>query len=257
MTDYSGKFRTLDTDVVHAGSPHPRIEGAVVTPLFQSANYLMADESAYEAVRYIRLSNSPSHLTLHARLAAIESGEAAPTSSMQAAVDRFADTRAAEHNGGVPESGACENGNGFGGGPLAISTAVAGGSGVSPTPSPAIDVSARALGRLPPPPPPTRLASSGAGSASASFGSSSAERPASSANSMKVCRNMPRSDHWGGPICRSTKQKNADGASQKEKLRARWAKRAGLSSRPMPSRAYISSPTLKRESRYGEDNSFG
>ena len=87
MTDYSGKFRTLDTNVVHAGSPHPRIEGAVVTPLFQSANYLMAEESAYEAVRYIRLSNSPSHLTLHARLAAIESGEAAMvTASGMAAI---------------------------------------------------------------------------------------------------------------------------------------------------------------------------
>ncbi|MFQ5350959.1 MAG: PLP-dependent transferase, partial [Thermoanaerobaculia bacterium] len=77
MPDYSNKYRSLDTDVVHAGSPHPRVEGAVVTPLFQSANYLMADESAYDAVRYIRLSNSPTHLSLHARLAAIEAGEAA------------------------------------------------------------------------------------------------------------------------------------------------------------------------------------
>ncbi len=87
MTDYSGKYRTLDTDVVHAGSPHPRIEGAVVTPPFQSANYLMADESSYDALRYIRLSNSPSHLSLHARLAAIESGEAAlVTASGMAAI---------------------------------------------------------------------------------------------------------------------------------------------------------------------------
>ena len=87
MTDYSSKYRTLDTDVVHAGSPHPRIEGAVVTPLFQSANYLMADESTYGAVRYIRLSNSPNHLSLHARLAAIESGEAAMvTASGMAAI---------------------------------------------------------------------------------------------------------------------------------------------------------------------------
>ena len=87
MTDYSSKYRTLDTDVVHAGSPRPRIEGAVVTPLFQSANYLMADESTYDAVRYIRLSNSPNHLSLHARLAAIESGEAAMvTASGMAAI---------------------------------------------------------------------------------------------------------------------------------------------------------------------------
>ena len=87
MPDYSSKYRTLDTDVVHAGAPHPQIEGAVVTPVFQSANYLMADVSEYEEVRYARLSNSPSHYALHARLAAIESGEAAmATASGMAAI---------------------------------------------------------------------------------------------------------------------------------------------------------------------------
>ncbi len=87
MPDYRRRFRSLDTDVVHAGAPHPRVEGAVVTPLFQSANYLMADETAYDAVRYIRLSNSPNHLSLQARLAAIESGEAAiVTASGMAAI---------------------------------------------------------------------------------------------------------------------------------------------------------------------------
>ena len=69
--------RTIDTAVVHAGTPSPRIGGAVVTPVFQSANYLMRDEADYGSVRYIRLNNSPNHVTLHARLAAIENGEAA------------------------------------------------------------------------------------------------------------------------------------------------------------------------------------
>ncbi len=77
MSDYSRKFRHLETNVVHAGSPHPKVEGAVVTPVFQSANYLMADEATYDAIRYVRLSNSPNHHVLHARLAAIEAGEAA------------------------------------------------------------------------------------------------------------------------------------------------------------------------------------
>ena len=87
MPDYSSKFRSLETNVVHAGAPHPRLEGAVVTPVFQSANYEMADEAAYEEVRYLRLSNSPGHLTLHARLAAIEAGEAAlVTASGMAAI---------------------------------------------------------------------------------------------------------------------------------------------------------------------------
>lgn len=77
MTEYPIQFRTLDTNVVHAGGPRPHIEGAVVTPVFQSANFLMADEQTYDAVRYIRLGNSPSHLTLQHRLATIETGEAA------------------------------------------------------------------------------------------------------------------------------------------------------------------------------------
>ena len=77
MPDYSKRFRTLDTNAVHAGAPEPAIEGAVIAPIFQSANYEMADEGTYDAVRYIRLSNSPNHLLLQARLAVLESGEAA------------------------------------------------------------------------------------------------------------------------------------------------------------------------------------
>ena len=77
MPDYSVKFDSLDTNLVHAGRPRPHVEGAVVTPIFQSANYQMSDETTYDAVRYIRLSNSPNHHTLQARLAAVESAEAA------------------------------------------------------------------------------------------------------------------------------------------------------------------------------------
>ncbi len=87
MTDYDRSFRTIDTNVVHAGAPQPNIGGAVVTPLFQSANYVMSGETTYDALTYIRLSNSPSHLTLQARLATIESGEAAlVTASGMAAI---------------------------------------------------------------------------------------------------------------------------------------------------------------------------
>jgi cystathionine beta-lyase/cystathionine gamma-synthase len=87
MTNYRRRFDSIETNVVHAGAPSPRLGGAVVAPIFQSANYLMADEASYDALRYIRLSNSPSHLTLHARLAAIEAGEAAlVTASGMAAI---------------------------------------------------------------------------------------------------------------------------------------------------------------------------
>lgn len=70
-------FRSLETKLLHAGRPVPSIEGAVVTPIFQSANYLAALESEYGQVRYIRLNNSPNHEVLHARLAAVEGTEAA------------------------------------------------------------------------------------------------------------------------------------------------------------------------------------
>ena len=87
MSDYSRRFETLDTNVVHAGAPEPAIEGAVIAPVFQSANYLMADEATYDAVRYIRLSNSPNHLVLQSRLATLEGGEAAlVTASGMAAI---------------------------------------------------------------------------------------------------------------------------------------------------------------------------
>jgi cystathionine beta-lyase/cystathionine gamma-synthase len=69
------EFRTLATRAVHAGSP--RTDGAVVTPIFQTANYLQEDVGDYAAVRYLRLSNGPQHLALHAKLAALEEAEAA------------------------------------------------------------------------------------------------------------------------------------------------------------------------------------
>jgi len=81
VAQYSKKFAALDTNVVHAGRPVPNIEGAVVTPIFQSSNYLMGDETSYGDVRYIRLSNSPNHQVLHARLAALEGTEAALVTS--------------------------------------------------------------------------------------------------------------------------------------------------------------------------------
>lgn len=77
----------LDTLLVHAGEPRPRIEGAVSTPIFCSANFESADEESYHDIRYLRLNNTPNHLVLHKKLAAIERGEAAlVTSSGMAAI---------------------------------------------------------------------------------------------------------------------------------------------------------------------------
>lgn len=67
--------RNIDSLLVHAGTPEPRVEGAVVTPIFQSANYEQADPTDYSQVTYIRLNNTPNHRALCAKLAAIEDAE--------------------------------------------------------------------------------------------------------------------------------------------------------------------------------------
>jgi len=77
----------IDTRLIHAGEPHPRIEGAVSIPVFQSAMYVSADEESYHDIPYIRLNNTPNHRALHAKLAALENAEAAVvTSSGMAAI---------------------------------------------------------------------------------------------------------------------------------------------------------------------------
>ncbi len=101
MTDRPpSRFSSLETDAIHAGRPAPTIEGAVITPVFQSANYLAAGEAAYGDIRYLRLSNSPNHAVLHARLAALEHTEAAlVTSSGMSAITStlLACLRAGDH----------------------------------------------------------------------------------------------------------------------------------------------------------------
>ena len=77
----------LETKAIHAGEPRPRIGGAVAMPIFQSANFEYAGESTYDAIRYLRLSNTPSQVALHEKVAALEGGEAAlATASGMAAI---------------------------------------------------------------------------------------------------------------------------------------------------------------------------
>jgi cystathionine beta-lyase/cystathionine gamma-synthase len=71
------QYKRLDTKAVHAGTPEPRIAGAVAMPIFQSATFEYAGEASYNEVRYIRLNNTPSQLALHHKLAALENAEAA------------------------------------------------------------------------------------------------------------------------------------------------------------------------------------
>lgn len=81
------EFERLDTKLIHAGEPHPRINGAVAMPIFQTAMFEYEGESDYHALRYIRLNNTPNHEVLHAKLAALENAEAAlVTASGMAAI---------------------------------------------------------------------------------------------------------------------------------------------------------------------------
>jgi cystathionine beta-lyase/cystathionine gamma-synthase len=80
-------FHGLDTKLIHAGEPVPRILGAVALPIFQSVTFEHTGAPGYHDVRYIRLNNTPNHLALHQKLAALEGAEAAlVTASGMAAI---------------------------------------------------------------------------------------------------------------------------------------------------------------------------
>lgn len=79
----------LDTKLIHVGEPRPRFGRAVAMPIFQSATYEYPEDGpgGYHDVQYIRLNNTPSHLALHGKLAALEGTEAAlVTASGMAAI---------------------------------------------------------------------------------------------------------------------------------------------------------------------------
>jgi cystathionine beta-lyase/cystathionine gamma-synthase len=80
-------YKHLATKLIHAGEPEPRINGAVAMPIFQSAMFEYAGETSYHDLKYIRLNNTPNHVALHKKLAALENAEAAlVTASGMAAI---------------------------------------------------------------------------------------------------------------------------------------------------------------------------
>src|SRR6266404_3496979 len=89
-----------DTLLVHAGEPRPRNGGAVTMPIYQSSTFEESEARGYHDIRYARLSNTPSHEALHAKLAALEGAEAAlATASGMAAISAtlFSTLRAGDH----------------------------------------------------------------------------------------------------------------------------------------------------------------
>lgn len=71
------QYTRVETKLIHAGEPSPRISGAVSIPIFQSAMFEYAGESSYHDLKYIRLNNTPNHRALSEKLAALENAEAA------------------------------------------------------------------------------------------------------------------------------------------------------------------------------------
>ncbi len=67
---------SLETRCVHAGEPRPRPSGALVAPIYQSSTYEYHGED-YHDVGYLRLSNTPSQLSVARKIAALEGAEAA------------------------------------------------------------------------------------------------------------------------------------------------------------------------------------
>ncbi|HVN28426.1 MAG TPA: PLP-dependent transferase, partial [Candidatus Binataceae bacterium] len=70
-------IKGIESKLIHAGEPEPRIEGAVSMPIFQSSTFETGDAGSYHDLRYIRLNNTPNHVVLHRKLAALENAEAA------------------------------------------------------------------------------------------------------------------------------------------------------------------------------------
>ncbi|MFZ0888531.1 MAG: PLP-dependent transferase [Candidatus Binataceae bacterium] len=70
-------LKRIETKLIHAGEPEPRIGGAVAMPIFQSATFEYRGQKDYHDLRYIRMGNTPNHLALREKLVALENGEAA------------------------------------------------------------------------------------------------------------------------------------------------------------------------------------
>jgi len=69
-------MKDISTTAVHGGE-HPRVDGAVTMPVFQSATYEFAEGTSYYDIRYSRINNCPNHMALNKKLALLELGEQA------------------------------------------------------------------------------------------------------------------------------------------------------------------------------------
>jgi cystathionine beta-lyase/cystathionine gamma-synthase len=71
----------IETKLIHAGEPKPLIGGAVTLPIFQSSTFQYNNQDNYDKLKYIRMNNTPNHLALHQKLAALENADTALVAS--------------------------------------------------------------------------------------------------------------------------------------------------------------------------------
>ena len=69
------KNHKIDTKLIHAGEPEPRIQGSVSLPIFQTSTFVYASTPGADDVRYGRWNNTPNHIALHEKLAALENAD--------------------------------------------------------------------------------------------------------------------------------------------------------------------------------------
>ena len=70
-------YNRFETQVVHAGELTPTVQGAVITPIFQSSTFEYTGQNNYFDLKYLRLNNTPNHEVLHRKLSILEKGEGA------------------------------------------------------------------------------------------------------------------------------------------------------------------------------------
>jgi cystathionine beta-lyase/cystathionine gamma-synthase len=70
-------YNHLETKLIHSGEPDPPFGGAISMPIFQSSTFEYGGAASYHDLKYIRLNNTPNHMALHQKLAALENAEAA------------------------------------------------------------------------------------------------------------------------------------------------------------------------------------
>jgi len=71
------QYNNIATKVIHCGEPEPRLSGAVVLPIHQSAMFEYTGEESYHDIKYIRLNNTPNHTAIQEKLASLENAESA------------------------------------------------------------------------------------------------------------------------------------------------------------------------------------